>query len=293
MRQILLFVILSFSLLRGAFNDFAPLLPFPFHAFNLMPSEGLSVLWQLSNHYVKRLEGDNAFVYDYEMISIRPRFDFQLETFRCSLALPLYLISGGFMDEFISNWHQWWGFPDAGRIDDGFNLVQQQFAVGGKNGQHFNQAYAGVGDLQFQLTQNIPKTILQTCYLLTLPSTSLNFGSDSVAWGAGLQAPLNQNLAMRIFVYGGGGNAFTRTLDRRMSFQVDTEATLDILGLQSFHRITYLVSPYRNTGIPELDIPGLIYVIGLQVNPNLLLTFQEDLSLSNAPDFTISCQWSP
>lgn len=275
----------------GLYNDFLPLLSFP--RFELIQDYkiGWRTAVQVSNHYVKRIQGNTQFIYDYELTSLRVTWTGRWDDMLFRINCPVYSVGPGVLDEFISGWHQLWGFPDAGRSDDAYGLVQQSWKVDGLSGYTNQSVASGLGDMNSQLLIPVLSSGLSMVLGLSLPTGTTDYRSDAVGYAAGLQfRDVHGNYACRIVFYEGGLNAFTRSLVRRRSFEGNLFLQIKLFGVKTDHELCYYTPPVTDTGIPEIDNPGLIYQVAWSVNDTLRFIMQEDLTLSNAPDFIVGCE---
>lgn len=116
------------------------------------------------------LRADSAYsnLYEYEMNAAN-RLDLDMEVWRTDfwltagvrddmevgMDIPVYHMSGGFLDSFISGFHNLFGFPNGGRESVANNRFDYSFRTAGTERFGFPPVTAGLGDITFRLKHQV------------------------------------------------------------------------------------------------------------------------------------------
>ena len=88
------------------------------------------------------LDGESA------RITLDVRYGIE-RTFEVGVAIPYIIESGGFLDGFIIDYHNTFGFPQGGRDQAPRNRLLYQYQKDGQQLLQINQSSQGIGDIQF------------------------------------------------------------------------------------------------------------------------------------------------
>lgn len=238
---------------------------------------------------------------DMEITEITFRFRKTVRNFiELGIDLPLLSFSSGFMDGFLKDYHDTFGFPDYGRSrrpDNEFLYEVRKggtLVVKGKNGR------SGPGDIRFTakkpfLSGNPAVSIKGE---IELPTGDAHTGFGSGSFGAGLAVLSDAQLSEKFKSYLNIGVVFPGNL--RALKKVDIrefiygsaaiEAALwkniGIVGQVLVHS-----SPFPETDIPSVDRTAVLLSFGGRYSSgknSLEVSFTEDPNTSGAPDFTMN-----
>jgi hypothetical protein len=287
-------------------NQFPPALLFiflePERATVLEKDERLFGLnFDYSNILVSQQTNGDALFVDAEYL----RSDFRFETglgrgLEVRASIPFYVMYGGFLDGFISGFHQAFGFPNAGRENFPNDEFHYLYRKDGESVLDRNDSAAAFGDLTVQIKKALmvkDRNELAVRGAVKLPTGSRESltGSGKTDFALGL---LLSRVGRRFGGYfninfawlGKPDGLETRNhLSFMGAFDWRLKPTLAAL-IQYQHQARFLRSE-----IPVLDQSGRQLVLGLRWRRSgrnqFEWRFAEDLS-STAPDFTFGFQWT-
>jgi hypothetical protein len=273
-------------------------------------SSEVSVLSAYANIFEKGQAGGDEVSFDGEIWrtsvhlrrAVAPGADVEIE-------LPVVYATSGFLDEFIENFHDFFGMPTGGREDHPAFEYDMRAVKGGTEAYHLEGNEVGIGDVPIVLTVSLleesertPAIALRGGVELPTGSESDGFGNGKVDYGLGV-------LAERSF----GRWTATGAIDwvdaqSSESFEDAGVEAQDDLGLQlgleyRFNdELSLLVgsvyssAPTRDIDLEEIDGNMLSLDVGgawdLGKRSRMLLVFSEDLITQSAPDFTVTVAWT-
>jgi hypothetical protein len=129
---------------------------------------------------------------DAEYLRTEFRFDTGLgKGFAASVELPFYLIYGGFLDPFISSYHQTFGLPNSARGRTPDNRFEYQYQVDGIDQLRRSGGTSALGDLslhlqKFLLDGDAHELAVRTAVKLPTGSREKFTGSGETDLGIGL-----------------------------------------------------------------------------------------------------------
>lgn len=265
-----------------------------------------------SNLFEQGASAKTGVALDLDMELFRPSFTLQwgfLPQWEMGIELPFLHFEGGFLDEFIQDYHDFFGFPNAGR----------EFVPNGRFAYVVSQnglpLYA-VGTVPFRpsdivlhvkrqfLTEEGAMPALAGTFYLKLPTGSKSHGTGSGMLDAGVNVSVQKSYK-RLHGYANLGGAilgatnfglqdFLNTYLWNWMAAVELTAWSHHLGIIA--QLQGDGSLFDGTGIPDLDQGNLILTIGLagQEGPwNWKVAFAEDPSGTGpAVDFTAFFEFS-
>jgi hypothetical protein len=286
-------------------NEFLPFIPFvrPSAVSINTLNEGLYLNTSLSNHYFKNLNS-SSLILDYEQYNVSWTYlkKFANNT-KLKITIPFHFYGGGVLDSTLSWWHQLWRLPNAGRHLTTHNQLRYLLEINGDQIINFNNTIpSGLGDLEIMLTGEWFKGLFfEPVLLLTVPTGNpdslLGMGKLSGALGF---VTYGHSLEMSWYLQGFLMEKYLPPIyagvELTQPYQLDGGLSFPLLGLPITHTISIYQSPFANTGIEMLDRVGIIYYGFTSIylaNHKIDLFFQEDLSMSSAPDFTVGMAFIP
>lgn len=215
-----------------------------------------------------------------------------------SLELPLYVQGGGFGDDLIEGWHETFGLPNGGRELAPQDRYQYQYIRNNVTQFDIRDDSTRAGDVTLGIGRALGKaSALRLQFKLpTGDSERLSGGNAGAALWLDTMFPAANGQRFSAYLSGGvsvndHGELIPQQQRRVIGFGG--------LGLRarlynSLHIYTqfYLHSPlYSDSDTDALSRPGLPTAFGLNWNlsDDLVfdLAFQEDLSVSASPDFSL------
>ena len=123
---------------------------------------------------------------DMELFSIALRGDYVIgDTFQVGAEVPFVYFSGGFLDSFIQDYHDFFGFPTGGRERVENDLVRYQLYHKGKKIIDRQGTTKGIGDFKVYGKYSVFAESANSPALSLLGQVSLPTGSEGKGIGAG------------------------------------------------------------------------------------------------------------
>ena len=218
--------------------------------------------------------------------------------------IPYLVTGGGFLDNFIENYHHTFGFPNGGRELAPQNRLLYHYEKDGRTLLHVNQSGAGLGDMRLtggwqlysgekETSQGI--TLRASLKLPTGDSDGLR-GSGSTDLALWLIGSQDVRLALgHLSIYGAAG-ALGMTPGKILQEQQRPLVGFGALGLgwSPIHWLAFKVqanahtSFYHDSDLKQVDAPSVQLTIGGTLAFSQRLTLDigvtEDLVVSTAPD---------
>ena len=257
-----------------------------------------SISWDLANEYVTDSTARESVVLDGESQTLRLRWRQGLgRNLEWGLELPWIFRGGGFLDEPIDRWHQFWGLPSGGREQAPPHQVRFQYRADGETLLDLQQGGNGIGDLRasggWQLAPGW--ALRANLQLPTGDDASLEGG----AWGAAgwLDAALPFRTGSRWSGYVSAGGSWHEPQGPLSSMQRSAVGLVGGgLGLRFAERWQLLGQWYAHTALYESTALtpfrealqaglGLRYTLG--AGTRIDLAFQEDPITQSSPDFAL------
>ncbi len=297
----------------------------PFAAVHGVPAAGsaltldyakneMSVTLDLANDLSSTSKGGETVEIDGETyrgtVSYRRGYRSGLEW---GVAIPIVGHSGGFLDSFIRNWHDFFGLPDLGRDDVADDRLSYQYSRGGEAEISVTDSDVGIGDVViaagYSPTYQRDKSAahLSVRAQLKLPTgDSDNLrgsgAADLAVWVVGT-GKVGKFKRTTWRWYGGGGMLVMGDADVLAKQQRDVGAFANAgVGWSPFARITFKLqfdahtALYKNSKLNELADNAVLGTLGgtWEVSNNHALDFavvEDVINHKAAPDITFHINW--
>ncbi|GAA3973475.1 hypothetical protein GCM10022278_33320 [Allohahella marinimesophila] len=174
-----------------------------------------SIQHSVSNQYVFDRKPTEGVVFDGELNLTRLALRYPLETSLPGQAelfgsVGYYHHGEGVMDDFIVNWHSWFGFPEGGRSDGNSDAFRYQYARDDELLIDNTSADSGIGDLRlgarYELGNDMLPLTVQMQVELPTGDAGRFTGNDDIDVGLGLSGSAGSKIGDRhAAVYYGGG----------------------------------------------------------------------------------------
>jgi hypothetical protein len=300
--------------------------PAPFYSFNHQPLaqiHGLPALGparvlpagvtdvqlavNLASHFVSESRGDEQLILDGEThrstVVIRRGLGHGYEW---GIELPYLSHSGGFLDETIDSWHDFFGFPDGGREQAPRDRLLYLYRRQGVDLLRIDDARAGAGDVRLTGAMSLtPDSRLAVAALraqLKLPTGDsealLGSGAADLAlWVSLASAELTTSAGGPWRLYGGGGVVFLGEgdvlprLQHRQAGFASGGVAWQFLPAWTLKTQADIHAPlYRDSELSPLGRPAAQWLLGVDWRPGantfLEFGFTEDIALETTPDIT-------
>ena len=248
---------------------------------------------------------ENLYI-DFEAYNLRFAWLYGLnENWALRIELPLIHYGGGFLDNTIDSWHEFFGLPRASRP----NVTDNQFRIYyARNGQpliNLNAAHSGIGDIQLALGRNILKN-----------QNSTLSGWVSIDLPTGEQARLTGNDSSDLSLWLAGDHHFNPdwSVDTNIGILFPGEKRIATLPVESQVYFAYagiqwqahevfdlrfqLNGHSRFYSDSQLLLLGSAYsmVLGVRIHTSecsdLDLAFSEDIKVGATPDVSFLLSWN-
>jgi len=227
------------------------------------------------------------------------------ERFEAGLEIPYILYGGGFLDDFVVDWHSAFGLPQGGRDSAPKNRLNYHYSKDGLQKLNMTHAGSGIGDMQLSAAMKLyddqdtaahdSLALRASVKLPTGESSSLR-GSGSTDFSLALCGSMNAFTEWgALGLYGSlGGVAMTR--GEVLADQQNNLVGFGTLGLGwgptewiSFKlQLNGNTALYHGSSLLELSSGSLMLVSGgaLKLPGNYLLDIgvSEDVAVATAPD---------
>ncbi len=213
-----------------------------------------------------------------------------------SVEVPYISHDGGFLDDFIYDWHDFFSMPQNGRAKDNSDLLQVSFLSGSGESFALADSVSGIGDIRFNAAYSRPwkNRMLVFSAEVKLPTGDYGklTGSGGIDFSAGLTFNDPYSLEKyRITLYGGLAGVYLGDMDGELA---DVQKNFVLagragIGWQATKIIQFKLqldaqSALYDSDLKEMNDPALQLVMGGS------LTFTEDiyLDISVAEDINTS-----
>ncbi len=219
--------------------------------------------------------------------------------------LPYLSHSGGFMDDFIEDWHRTFGLPQGNRLSTPPHRIDYRYIRNGAELVNVSRSTKGIGDIRLsaavQLSHNFGERIVALRGNLKLPtgeSADLlgSGGTDLALW---LSVAPGTKTVESWRGYGGGGILLMTEGDvlphQQRNYVAFGSAGLSLQIIPSLTLNTQLDAHgpfYNGSGFRQLSANAVQGLLGVswEFAPRkyLALSFSEDLIVSTSPDFVFN-----
>jgi hypothetical protein len=238
---------------------------------------------------------------DLEMTELNMRFRKDMPgLFELGLDLPVVRAIDGIMDRPLAWYHRTFGFGDYDR----HTRPRNDFLYSvGKNGAPLIQGEngrTGFGDVRLTLKRKLIETgpVVSTLVSLELPSGNARLGYGNGSPDAGIALLLDKDIGNTMRLYANLGVVSPGELKALQTIGLRTfyygGAGVEYLHRPNLGLIAQFIvetSPYPETGISEIDTPGVLLALGGRFSTDsgcFEFSLSEDPNTSAAPDFILN-----
>ena len=224
--------------------------------------------------------------------------------FEVGVAIPYLVEGGGFLDSFIIDYHNTFGFPQGGRDQAPRNRLLYQYQKDGQQLLKINQSSQGIGDIQFmggfQLYESPMKSsraiALRTSLKLPTGDSGQLHGSGSTDLALWITAGDDYKVAVGHFAFFGAAGIMGMTKGNVLPDQQRNGVGFGSLGagwspLRWFAlkvQANGHTSFYKDSGLRELNASSVQLTVGgtlaFTERISLDLGVTEDVIVKTAPD---------
>jgi len=216
-------------------------------------------------------------------------------------AVPIFYFYGGFLDGFISGFHETFNLPNSVRLREPEDLIRYRYLVGRRRVIDRWDSVGGLGDATVSIKKafDLPhRSELALRAAVKLPTGSLDHltGSGATDFGFGVAA---SRVGRR---FGGYFNGYYHVLGRPDASRLATRSYLSLnvgidarlkKNLAGIIELDHL-GRFIESDLPVFNRGALQLVFGLRYRASDRFTYEfrftEDLSRA-APDFTVGMRW--
>lgn len=113
-----------------------------------------SLRLNVANNFVPRQSSKETLLLDGETSRLLMHYRQRVsDCWMFAFELPLVHHSGGFLDTFVDQWHEWFGLPESGRPNVASDQLNYQYTVDGVSVVQHDDVSSGVGDVSLVFTQ--------------------------------------------------------------------------------------------------------------------------------------------
>jgi hypothetical protein len=238
---------------------------------------------------------------DIELTELMVRFKKTLNSrTEVGLDLPFYRPTEGFLDGPLASFHDALGMGDYGRHDRPENeflyelLYQGRPVISPKNGE------SGIGDVRLTAKRVVleGETLVSVTANVEFPTGDAKAGYGNGSYDAGLAVLVDRDIGKVYRGYANAGVIFPGELKGLETIPLRTSyyggIGIEAAWWERFHVIVQTLvatSPYPDTGIRQVDWPGVLLVFGGRYSSgpgSLEFSLTEDPDTAGAPDFTMN-----
>lgn len=218
------------------------------------------------------------------------------------LEIPVVAHSGGFLDEFIVDWHDFLGLKQLGRDQAENNRLAYRYIRAGQTRFNVDESHHGLGDILLFSGKRVavqssrhPDLRLTVRGQLKVPTGEANNLLGSGGWDAAVWAQA-ANRWGRVWGYGGLGMAYLGPGDVLPELQRHWVAVGNVgIAWQALRRLVLKVqldtqsSIYRDTELKQLDDPAVQIALGGTVRAGRqwfvdVAVIEDELNFEVSPD---------
>jgi hypothetical protein len=216
------------------------------------------------------------------------------------LDLPVLILGGGFMDGFLEDYHDAFGFPDYGRSERPHNDFLYEIR---KNGELIIQGRSSVAIGDIRLTAKKPLVAsggfnLSIAANVEVPVSSAKKGFSNGSFDAGVSVLLDKSITDNIMTYCNFGAVFPGDVRGHEKLNINNffygGAAVEASLGKSFSAIVQVLGQsgiYPETDLLAVDRDSYMIAFGGRYKKGtkgLEFSLTEDLSESGAPDFIVN-----
>jgi len=263
-----------------------------------------SLISNISNTYDNTVSTNEIIVTDVETLRTSLALSYAIrDNWQLGIEVPYVRHSEGFLDDFIYDWHDFFGMPQNGRDQNSSDQLAVSYSSSAGASYALSGSGGGIGDIRISTTNTRPwkNRALIFSTELKLPTGDLDklTGSGGLDFSAGLT--LNDPYSLRnynITIFGGLAGVYLGDNDGDLAaiqnnFVLAARAGI---GWQASRLIQLKLqvdgqTPLYDSDIKELGDSALQLVMGGAVNFSdntyLDISFAEDINTSTAADMAI------
>ncbi|MBW1972762.1 MAG: DUF3187 family protein [Deltaproteobacteria bacterium] len=216
------------------------------------------------------------------------------------IEIPVYGIFGGFLDHFIEEFHNTFGFESATRENFPQNYMQYKFVYNNSTFIDLHSDSGGLGDIVLSSKYIVKKEKRWTPALslrgaIKFPTGNRSYGFSSGKFDFGLGVAMQKSISSFV-IYGNLNGIYPRNPGYHLHLDpfLSMNLALEYLLKKNFSLVVQVsgaTSPF-NVGDKSIDGFRSQIIVGLfwEIKENVIiqLAFTEDLTHNSIPDFTFS-----
>ena len=257
---------------------------------------GLRLQLDLSNEFVLSSSGSESLLVDAETLALRMRTVRPVSgDWEIGADLVYRLQGGGFMDDLIENWHDFFGLPNAGRERAPQDEYHYRYRRDGQTVVDLRGSSHGFGDASLWLGHALnPQWTWRTALKLPLGNEADLNGNGELGIASWMDGHWHQQ------AWSGFASAGVSYNPRGGALSALKQEWIGIAGaglnwqwlrwLQLRSQLYFHTPLYDQTRIDALEKPGLQLTLGTRITlgeRSLDIAFQEDLITSSSADFSL------
>lgn len=295
-------IVLSFDgplQVRNQFPIFIPLAP-PFFE-SAAVRDSAAVLLTYSSVYVTQHSAAWTINMDLELTELAIRLKKKLNNrLEVGLDVPFLRPTEGFLDHFLADLHSALGTGDYGRHERPYNAFLYEVLYQGRPVILPEADKAGIGDMRLTLKKEITNgfPLVSVMGSLEVPTGDAKSGYGNGSYDGSLAVLVDIDLGKTYRGHGNAGVVFPGALKGYETVPMRTYYYAGF-GIEAawWERFSAIVqtmvasSPYPNTGIRQVDWPGILLTFGGRYSfgsSSLEFSLTEDPDTAGAPDFIIN-----
>lgn len=268
-------------------------------------SEGaLRLTMDLANHYVTVRSARENLILDGESmrLTLSGRYGIGRKV-ELGMEIPFLIIGGGFLDNFIENYHSTFGFPNGGRELAGKNRLLFRYQKNGVTFLNMEQSGQGLGDAsvtggwQIYQSADAQRNLVLRCSLkLPTGDTDSLRGSGSTDLALWMTGNLNHDFDLGQLSLFGAAGAMGMTKGKILPDQQNPAVGFGALGL-GFSPARWIelkiqtnahTSFYSDSNLQEVNGASMQLTVGgafhLSPKTSLDIGVTEDIIVGTSPD---------
>ena len=214
--------------------------------------------------------------------------------------VPLFRPTKGFLDRPLESFHDALGTRDYGRHERPYNEFLYELTRNGGPVILPEAGKTGIGDVRLTLKREVTDglPLVSVMGSLELPTGDAKTGYGNGSYDASLAVLVDMDLGKTYRGYGNAGAVFPGALKGYQTVPMHTYYYAGF-GIEAawWERLSVIVqtmvasSPYPDTGIRQVDWPGVLLVLGGRYAfgaSSLEFSLTEDPDTAGAPDFILN-----
>jgi hypothetical protein len=241
---------------------------------------------------------------DLETTEINLRYKRVVADFlELGIDLPILSFNSGFMDDFLKNYHDAFGFSDYGRSSRPENHFSYELGRKGDVIIKGRSGKIGLGDIRLTAKKAILKgdPCLSIMANMELPTGQASAGFGNGSLDGGVAILMDKNLGKKVKTYFNFGAVFPGDLEGNDVVVLRNflygGAGIEVAPWKSFSllgQVMFQSSPFPKTGISSMDRVSALLAFGARYTSgknSLELSLTEDPNTAGAPDFAMNLSY--